>query len=237
LFVIRLFTAGGRRFPQLSFIGCLAVFFIFTALAVFGQDVESAITKTLEKSRYSEGQKASIITFFVETGRVAIPAELLVPKLEEGIAKRIPAQRVLDALKQEREGLLKARALILRVEGGEQVLADRASWARTANLLAGGISETEVEGLILLCRSRVKDFRPATYLYVALKEWGLGREPSFSLIGALLSSSISTDSFMGVMDLLATGRRRRIAPEELVQRIEEHLKHVKTIEELEKWIY
>jgi hypothetical protein len=40
-----------------------------------------------------------------------------------------------------------------------------------------------------------------------------------------------------VMDLLATGRRRRIPPEELVQRIEAHLKQVKTIEELEKWIY
>jgi len=76
----------------------------------------------------------------------------------------------------------------------------------------------------------VGDFRPTTYLYAALKEWGLGQEPSFSLIGALLRSSISADSFMGVMDLLATGRRRRIAPEE-------HLKQVKRIGELEKWIY
>lgn len=235
--MIRLFAAGGRRFPQLSFVGCLVVFSLFAAIPVSGQNVESVITTTLEKSRYSERQKASIISFFTETDRADLPAELLVPKLEEGIAKRIPAQRVLDALKREREGLLKARALILRVEGGEQVLADRASWARTANLLAGGISETEIEGLILLCRSRVGDFRPATYLYAALKEWGLGQEPSFSLIGALLRSSISADSFMGVMDLLATGRRRRIAPEELVRRIEEHLKQVKRIEELEKWIY
>jgi hypothetical protein len=235
--VIRLFAAGGRRFPQPAFIGGLAVFFLFTALAVFGQNVESAISKTLSKSGYSDTQKTSITAFFAETERAGIPGGLLLPKLEEGIAKRAPAQRVLDALKRESEGLLKARALIRRVEGGEQVLADRASWARTANLLAGGISETEIEGLILFCRSRMGDFRPATYLYVALREWGLGREPSFSLIGALLSSSISTDSFMGVMDLLATGRRRRIPPEELVQRIEAHLKQVKTIEELEKWIY
>jgi hypothetical protein len=42
---------------------------------------------------------------------------------------------------------------------------------------------------------------------------------------------------MGVMDLLAGGRRRRIAPEELVQRIREHLEHVNSIKELEKWIY
>jgi hypothetical protein len=235
--VIRLFAAGSRRFPQPAFIGGLAVFFLFAAFPVSGQNVESGLIKILSKSGYSDTQKASITIFFAETEHADIPAELLVPKLEEGIAKRIPAQRVLDALKREREGLLNARVLILSVEGGEQVLADRASWARTANLLAGGISETEIEGLILVCRSRMGDFRPATYLYVALREWGLGREPSFSLIGALLSSSISADSFMGMMDLLATGRRRRIQPEELVQRIEEHLKQVKTIEELEKWIY
>ncbi len=235
--MIRLIAAGSRRFPQSTFVGCVAVLFLLAIFPVSGQNVESGLTKTLEKSRYSDSQKASIISFFAETDRADIPVELLVPKLEEGIAKRVSAQRVLDALKRERDGLLNARALILRVEGGEGVLADRASWARTANLLAGGVSETEIEGLILLCHSRVGDFRPATYLYVALREWGLGQAPSFSLISALLSSSISADSFMGVMDLLATGRRRRIAPEELVQRIEEHLKQVKTIEELEKWIY
>jgi hypothetical protein len=117
------------------------------------------------------------------------------------------------------------------------MLSDRASWARTANLLSGAIPRDEVEALIELCASRAGTYRPATYLYVALFEWGLERQRALELVTALVNSSIAPDRYMGVMDLLATGRRRRIAAEELSERIQEHLGHVSRLEELEKWIY
>ena len=226
-------AAGGRRLPQPSFIVFLCAAFLVISLPICAQSVESA----LARSGYSEAQKDSIVTFFEETEDSDIPAELLLPKLEEGIAKGIPAPRVLGALRREAENLRRTRALMLRSDGGELLLADPASWARTANLLAVGVPEEEIGELIALCNRRIEGFRPATYLYVAVLEWGLAREPALDLIGALLASSIPPENYMGVMDLLASGRRRRIAPEELVQRIQRHLDHVNSIKELEKWIY
>jgi len=226
-------AAGGGRLPQPSFIVFLCAAFLVISLPICAQSVESA----LARSGYSEAQKDSIVTFFEETEDSDIPAELLLPKLEEGIAKGIPAPRVLGALRREAENLRRTRALMLRSDGGELLLADPASWARTANLLAVGVPEEEIGELIALCNRRIEGFRPATYLYVAVLEWGLAREPALDLIGALLASSIPPENYMGVMDLLASGRRRRIAPEELVQRIQRHLDHVNSIKELEKWIY
>ena len=233
LSVKRPFAAGGIRFPRPSFIGLLCTALLVASLPVCAQSVESA----LARSRYSQDHKVTIITLFTETAESDIPTDLLLPKLEEGIAKGIPAPRVLGALRREAENLMQARALMLHSEEGKRLLADPASWARTANLMAVGVSIEEIEELIALCNRRIEGFRPATYLYVALLEWGLGRKPALDLIGPLLVSSIPPDSYMGVMDLLAGGRRRRIPPEELVPRIQRHLEHANSIKELEKWIY
>jgi hypothetical protein len=203
------------------------------SLPICAQSVESA----LARSDYSEGHKDAIVAFFAETEDSDIPAELLLPKLEEGIAKSVPAPSVLQALRREVENLQRTRALMLRSDTGERLLADPASWARTANLLAVGVSEGEIEELIALCKRRNEGFRPATYLYVAVREWGLARGPAIDLVSALVESSIPPDSYIGVMDLLASGRRRRITPEELVQRIQQNLEHANSIKELERWIY
>ena len=226
-------AAGSSRLRRPLLAGLLFVFFLASASTGSTQSVEAA----LGRSAYSQSHKSAITAFFTEIEEEGIPVDLLLPKLEEGIAKRVPAPRVLDVLQREAEGLAEARELILRVQGGRRLLSDRASWARTANLLAGDFSMGEIEALINLCVSRAETFRPATYLYAALTDWGLTGESALELVAALLDSSISPDTYMGVMDLLAAGRRRRIAPEELVHRILEHLDHADTIQELGKWIY
>jgi hypothetical protein len=226
-------AAGDVRLPQPLFIFILCAALFVIGPPIYAQSVESA----LERSGYSQPQKHSIIAFFAEAEQSEIPPDLLLPKLEEGISKGIPAPGVLGALMQEADNLLRTRGLLLRSEEGRRLLADPASWARAANLLSVGVAEDEIEQLIALCGARIEGFRPASYLYVAVMEWGLSGDSSLDLIGALLSSSIPPDSYMGVMDLLAIGRRRRIAPEELVQRILQHLGRAKSIKELEKWIY
>jgi len=231
--VIRPIAAGSCRFPRPVFVCCLVIFFLIVTFTVSGQSVESI----LGRSGFSDTQKASLIEFFAETDNADIPSELLLPKLEEGIAKGKTAAKVINALDRERNSLRKARSLILSVKGGEKLLSDRASWARAANLLASGISEGEIKDLVFACRSRTEEFRSASYLYIAAKQWGLAQESAFDLTSALLDSSISGNNFLGLIDLLTNGRRRRIAPEELVQRIQRNLQHVNTIEELEKWIY
>jgi len=233
LSVKRHFAVGGTRFPRPSFTSLLCTALLVASLPVCAQSVESA----LNRSGYSQDHKDTIIIFFAEVEESDIPADLLVPKLEEGIAKGIPASRVLGALRREAENLGRARALMLRSEEGKRLLADPASWARTANLVAVGASTEEIEELIALCNRRSECFRPATYLYVAALQWGLASETALDLIGAVVVSSIPPDSYMGVMDLLAGGRRRRIPPEQLVPRIQRHLEHANSIKELEQWIY
>jgi hypothetical protein len=214
-------------------VGVLCAAFLTIALPVFPQSVESA----LARSGYTAVQKESIAAFFREVEDAGIPSEMLLPKLEEGIAKGVPAPRVLRALEREAENLVETRALLLGSAAGERLLEDPASWARAANLLAVGVSEGEIEELVALCGGRCAGFRPASYLYVALREWGLDMEPALDLIGSLLASSIAADEYMGVMDLLAGGRRRRIPPEELIQRIRDNVKEASSIKELETWIY
>lgn len=226
-------AAGITRFRGPLLAGLFCIFFLSAGSTGFAQSVEAA----LGRSSYSQSHKSAITVFFTEIEEREIPVDLLLPKLEEGIAKRVPAPRVLDVLKREAENLAEARELILRVQGGRPLLSDRASWARTANLLAGDFPMGEIEALVKLCVSRAETFRPATYLYAALTDWGLTGDSALELVAALLDSSIPPDTYMGVMDLLAAGRRRRIAPEELLQRILEHLDHAATVQELEKWIY
>jgi hypothetical protein len=220
-------------FPQRFMIRVLCTALLLCALPIGAQSVESA----LARSRYSEAQKDTIIHLFTQAEDSGIPAGLLLPKLEEGIAKGVPASRMVQALRRELQHLEQARALLLQSSAEKYWLSDTAFWARTANLVAVGVSDGEIERLIELCTRHPEGYRPATYLYVAIQDWGLDREPAFDLIGSLLASSIPPDSYMGVLDLLAGGRRRRIPPEELVQRIRENLEHVTSIKDLEKWIY
>lgn len=229
----RLSAAGRSFFPQPLYIGFLFVALLLLPGSLTAQSLEAA----LARSGYSDSQKASIEVFFAQIEGNGIPVELLLPKLEEGIAKRISGPRVLKALNREAESLKRARALIISVEGARPLLSDQASWARTANLIAGGIPDGEIKELIRICTSCAEAFRPATYLYVALTDWGLATDPALQLIGALLDSSILPENYMGIIDLLAGGRRRRIAPEEVVRRILQHLDRSKTIKELEKWIF
>ena len=229
----RLDAAGSMRFPRFVFIVCICLYLLPLPAVLYAQSIEDA----LARSGYTAADRGAITDFFARIDRQEVPVELLLPKLEEGVSKRISAPRVLEALEREAQFLRRSRALILGVTEQGALLSDRALWARTANLLAGGIPESEIEGLIHLCLANVEGYRPATYLYVALKDWGLPRQSAFELIDALLKSPIAPESYMGVMNLLAAGRRRRIAPDEIVRRIRRSAAQSLTIEELERWIY
>jgi hypothetical protein len=115
---------------------------------------------------------------------------------------------------------------------GSILIEDKSSWARTANLLAGGASVQEVKQIAKASHNRWMDYRNATYLFVSLVQWGLSRESSLKLTTAVLQSSITGEDFPGIMDLLAEGRRLRIQPETVAERIINVLPGAKTLEEL-----
>lgn len=96
------------------------------------------------RGRFSPDQQRSLQEQFREAELQGIPVALLLPRLEEGIAKKVPPARLQEALRRQADLLLKARALLVGAPGGDALLADAAAWARTANLLSGALPAAEV---------------------------------------------------------------------------------------------
>ena len=206
----------------------LIVFFLAAVLPLSGQSLEGV----LSRSRYSLEERTVIRGQLLEAERQGIPIELLLPRLEEGVAKKAPLDRLLAALSRERELLLLARGLLMELEGGAKLAEDRACWARAANLLAGGYDGAEVRELARASLARPQDFRPAASLYVSLRGWGLPSSQGLDIVRLLLASPIPGRRFAGIMELFIEGRRLRLPPDVLSRRLLEQLPEVKTIEEL-----
>lgn len=196
------------------------------------QSLEAA----LARGRFSPEQRGALEGLFREAESQGIPVLLLLPRLEEGIAKKVPAPRLQEALRLQAGLLREARALLAQTPGGDALLADPASWARTANLLSGVLPTDEVRLLAGDCALRPADFRPATSLYLSLVEWGLDRGRARELLQALLASRLPGQGFPVVMEVLVEGRRQRLAPEELVRRLLLQLPQAASTEELKRRI-
>jgi hypothetical protein len=205
---------------------------LLAAAPLGAQSLEAA----LARGRFSPEQQQALEAQFREAELQGIPEALLLPRLEEGIAKKVPAARLQEALRRQAGLLLEARALLVDTPGGEALLADPASWARTANLLSGALPASEVRLLAGYCARRPADYRPATSLYLSLVEWGLEPDLSRQLLRALLDSSLPGESFPVVMQILVEGRRQRLAPEELVRRLLLRLPGAASAEELKRGV-
>ncbi|MFW6182000.1 MAG: hypothetical protein ACOC8N_09640 [Spirochaetota bacterium] len=191
-------------------------------------------SQALRKSPYTEQQRSSLGVLFAEAAEKDIPQELLVPRLQEGIAKKVPYARLLTVLRGELDRLEQAHDILLDVEGGRVLVVDNASWARTANLLALGVTGREIRYMAGASIGRREDYRDATVLFVSLIDWGIDRETTLALAGAALESRLEGDSFVGIMDLLVTGRRLRLDPDRLARIMIRELPSVDDIEDLEE---
>jgi hypothetical protein len=192
------------------------------------------LEQILQSSRLDASQQALVRGVFDEALEQGIPPSMLLPRLEEGLSKRVAAARLVGALRREAGFLVTARGIL--TDEAEVLLADEANWIRTANLLAGELAVEEIRALIRLSVPRPRDYRHATYLYVALLDWGLPREQARGLLKALMGSSIPGEQLSGVLELLAEGRRLRVPPEEVVERVRGVASRVKSVEELERLV-
>jgi hypothetical protein len=226
--ILRVFSAAGRVASPPFFLWILAG--LLAAAPLPAQSLEAV----LARSRFSSEQQRALMEQFREAELQGVPIALLLPRLEEGIAKKVPAARLQEALRRQVSLLLEARALLVETAGGDALLADPASWARTANLLSGALPAAEVRLLAGYCARRPADYRPATSLFLSLVEWGLDRGLSQELVKALLDSRLPGERFPVVMEILVEGRRQRLAPEELVRRLLLQLPQAAGAEELKR---
>ena len=196
----------------------------------------SKVEGILEEHGYTRTEIQSVLNSFELAESKDIPGDMLVPRVQEGVAKGVPVPRLQMALKNDIEYLMSARRLFAEAEAEEVFLNREDQWKRAANMLAAGFGSDELANLIQICKVDPEKFRPLSLLYASLSTWGLSKEDGLLVTKALVSSSISTEEYEGILDLYRTARRERIRPEELTERIATQAGSSKSVEELKRVI-
>jgi hypothetical protein len=193
-----------------------------------------SLDTALRSSGYAAAEQQTLRHLFIRAEEAGIAPELLLPRLEEGMAKKAAAVLVITTLEAEIVRLEAARSLILEAQQCRDLIFNNAAWLRTANLLAWGAGETEILRLLAASGGRCTDFPRISTLYVSLIQWGLETNTALALIAAAGASRLPGTSFPGIVELLVRGRRLQLPPEELAKRLTEELPRVNNLEELQE---
>jgi hypothetical protein len=227
---IELSLHGRRRVRRPPGLLLLIALLCLQPPALRAESLEAA----LAGSGYSAAQQETLRDLFSRAQQAGIAPELILPRLEEGLAKKAAAAVLAAALEAEIARLEEARRLILDSAACRDLLFNNAAWLRTANLLAWGAGGREIRRLLEACAGRCSDFPSLSILYVSLVQWGLAADTALTLTEAAAASRLPAADFPGVSELLIRGRRLRLPPEELARRLAEELPRVKNLEELQE---
>lgn len=181
-----------------------------------------SLDELLERGVFSRADREEVAELFASAEAAGVPEDLLLPRLAEGVAKRVPSARILAALRGEVSSLLDARAFLREIDA-DRLLDNMASWARTAHLLDAEIDEDAVAVLARTAADRPEAFRPASALLVSLVDWGLQETEATALAAAAVVSGIDPSDYPVVVDILAEGRIQRIDVADTVERLLETL--------------
>jgi hypothetical protein len=210
------------------------IFFFITIflLALRPLAADDALDALLLKAPFADVEKRSIATVFSLAREQRIPESLLLPRLEEGLAKRIPAGRLVPVLRSELDFLSRARAVLTAADPLLAAESQPSIWQRAALLLHNGVPDAVVGAIAFASAKRWPDFRAATELYLDLTAWGLEPADAQAIAVAVLGSRLRASDFGGVTALFPKGRARYLAPRVLAGRIVKALPGVETAADL-----
>ena len=212
----------------------LAIFLLLGSFSLFGQNGE--LSRLLSRAGFTPETENSIREIFDRAEALDVPESLLLPRLQEGVAKRVPPPRIASALEKDLATLLTARSVLQSIRGGDRILSDPSRWARGANFLAAGRSEAELRTVGEACASEPESFRQATVLYISLLEWGLRRQEVAVLVEATVASDLEPEEFAGIPELFALARRERVRPSRFVERVLTALPQTDSLRELRRMV-
>ena len=209
----------------------MSVLLMFVAFRLVA---DSSLDSALKESRYDANEQGEIAQVFADAARSGISTDLLLPRVQEAQAKRVSAERLIVVLQQEITRLDNARDILLEIERVEEFLFDDAAWQRTAILIAWGASKEEIQSLATACAEDVEKYLEASYLFTSLVEWGLERDVSVNLVSAVANSKIESDEYPGVFDVLISGRRLKMEPVGIAERMILALDEAENIRQLQR---
>lgn len=181
----------------------------------FGQDLSSV----LSSSGFTESQKGELTAEVAHDSAVGIPSSMLVPRIQEGIAKGIGFQRILAVVRRTSALLVQARGMLLGSSAGSRLIDDRSAWSLAAALIDSGVDPAAIEGIARASGGNGSSFRHASVLYTALVEWGVSAARSLALAESVQSSRLGPRDYSAIVDLFALGRSRSIQADRMAERI------------------
>jgi hypothetical protein len=209
---------------------------LLLALALLAAPADRAaaldLDSILRESSFSAAEEVEIRSVFTQADRARIPRDLLLPRLAEGTAKRVRFERLVVVLRSWQQNLGSARTFLEAVAGGQALISEPASWQLTATLLEGGAAGADVQALAAAAGGRPVSYRGGGLLYAALVGWGAPRPAAVRATSALIRSAIPPDQFPGLISLFEQGRKLRISPDRLADRVVESLPAARTVDDL-----
>lgn len=223
--------AGGLPLRALLFTLLLLI-----PLTGYSEDPHGAVgddvAEVLRRARIDSASEMTIDKLFIEAESVGIPSELLLPRLQEGVSKRVDASLVIEALRNEITYLISARDIVGRDPDGALILEDQSNWFRAANFLRAGQSEETLLVVTHACAGRPESFRPATLLYLSISEWGIEEALGLELVEAVVVSNLDPSAYPEVTALLSDARRAHMNLEDAVSRIAEYLRDGRSLRQI-----
>ena len=232
---------GGRKSIVFPF---LIMFWFLVGSLLPAGTWDAQVNNALQRSSYSQQEKHQVQTLFTQAEDQQAPVELLINRLDEGVAKQVPAQLLQNALQQELESFTAAKNIVstyLNKREAERIIADTAVWSRIATLYRQGISQHDLGELIKVfnkqtVKEKWNNFRYGGGLLIALRQWGVTPESSLAVVKALALSSIAGDEYRRVIDLFNSALANRISSDAMAQRIIEAAPRSRTMSILERQV-
>lgn len=207
-----------RRFLLMPF--AVLLFFPLPVAAL-----EDEVEDLLSRADYSGSVEARVESVFERADSDDVPAELLVPRLAEGVAKGVPGSRVAEVLDGRLDVLLSARRIFrdngVAVAGGQS--GSRGLWSAAALLLWDDSPEEHLARLARESNGRRPALRESFSLYASLIDWGLSRPQAVELGVAALSSDLDVDDYPGIVRILTEARRQRIPIPQAIERLTDEI--------------
>ena len=211
---------------------CLFLFIYVTPQA----RADISYVSILKQSHYTTEQQDSLLSLFIKAEEDDIPSPLLLPRLEEGIAKKVSYERLIKVISQEIISLKQARKLLESLDPTLSLVNEPSIWLRTGILFSKGIPDEIIYVIASKSILRWEDYRDATSLYLSLTQWGLSEDEALSVVESLLLSKIPGQDFMGIIAIFTRARSLYVSPEEIIGRMKEVIATIETIEALEEKI-
>jgi hypothetical protein len=200
--------------------------------------------RTVESAHFTESEEQQLHNLLTEAQEDQIPVDLLVLRLEEGVAKRVPTSTLYNALELERQAYSYTRDLIvheLGLQEAERIVSDNTIWSRVTTIYRQGVPDEDLKALIAMFNKqrsaeRWNNFRYGGGLLIALRQWGLEETLSLQVVEALSRSSIPGEDYRAVIDLFNAGISNRTSLEDIANRIIDSAPNSRSLKVLERMV-